>query len=379
MGERPGAMGAKTRLMADVVLNPIVVEDLKLIDAAVVRRDAFADAVVLVTGCAGFLGFYFLQYFVHYAGELGVRKVIGLDTFLLDEPSWLTQLASEHSEVLQLCRFNVAKDAIEKIGEAKHARYILHMASIASPSFYRRYPVETIDANIWGLRRLLDFYRNADGIRGLLFFSSSEIYGNPDPSSIPTDEHYRGNVACVGPRSCYDESKRFGETLCYVFANQYGMPITVVRPFNNYGPGMRLTDRRLPADFAKCVVDGRDIVILSNGTPTRTFCYVTDAIGGYLKCLLHGKFDCFNIGIEKPEIPVARLAAIYQETGRRVFGYEGRVRYEASSDSDYLTDNPNRRCPVIDKARQKLGYDPQVLVEEGVARYLRFLKHEQGR
>ncbi|MDP0995347.1 NAD-dependent epimerase/dehydratase family protein, partial [Klebsiella pneumoniae] len=89
------------------------------------------------------------------------------------------------------------------------------------------------DANIWGLRHLLDFYRGRDTLKGFLFFSSSEIYGDPDPQFIPTDEEYRGSVSCHGPRACYDESKRFGETMCWVYAKQYGMPVTVARPFNN--------------------------------------------------------------------------------------------------------------------------------------------------
>ena len=211
----------------------------------------------------------------------------------------------------------------------------------------------------------------------MLFFSSSEVYGDPDKGAIPTGEDYRGNVACVGPRACYDEAKRFGETLCYVFATTYGMPITIARPFNNFGPGMRLDDRRLPADFAQCVLEKADMAILSDGSPTRTFCYVADAVAGYLECLLYGRFDTFNIGIEHPEISVRELAAIFQRVGGEVLDYRGNIQFERSLDAEYLTDNPNRRCPDIAKARARLGYRPKVLVEEGVARYLRFLQLER--
>ena len=124
------------------------------------------------------------------------------------------------------------------------------MASIASPMFYRKYPIETLDANIWGLRRLLDYYMEKE-MKGFLFYSSSELYGDPAPEAVPTSEDYNGNVCATGPRACYDESKRFGETMCMLFAQQYGMPIGVVRPFNNYGPGMKINDKRVPADFAK--------------------------------------------------------------------------------------------------------------------------------
>lgn len=356
--------------------NPTVSQDLERIYSTVSRRAWPQNSTVVITGCGGFLGYYLAQFLVSYAQRLGIQKVIGLDTFLLGKPKWLKLLAEGFPSVLDLRQFDVSRDDISAVPGAEKANLVVHAASIASPTFYRQYPVETIDANVWGLRRLLDFYRHTGTLKGMLFFSSSEIYGDPQSQFIPTDEEFRGNVSCHGPRACYDEAKRFGETLCWVYAQQFRMPITVARPFNNYGPGMRLEDRRLPADFAKAVVEGRDIIILSDGTPTRTFCYVSDAITGYLLCLVHGKYDYFNIGIEKPEIMVKDLARIYQEAGREIFGYTGKVLFKESEDPQYLTDNPNRRCPVIAKARQTLGYDPQVSVEEGVGRYLRFLKCE---
>jgi UDP-glucuronate decarboxylase len=358
--------------------NSILQEDLSYIHARIGKFDRFGGAVVLVTGCAGFLGYLLMQYLVRYAPTLGLRKVIGLDTFLLGRPNWLSSLVEDSGDVVYVRSFDVAKDRLETVPGVREARFVIHAASIASPSFYRQYPLETIDANVWGTRGLLDFYADTGALEGFLFFSSSEIYGDPDPAFIPTSEEYRGKVACTGPRACYDEAKRFGETLCYVFAKTKQLPLTIVRPFNNYGPGMRLGDKRLPADFAKCVLEGRDIVILSDGSPTRTFCYVADAVTGYLLCLLHGKFDAFNIGIEGPEIMVRELAEIYREVGKAQFGYEGKVLYERSSDAEYLTDNPSRRCPIIAKAREKLGYDPSITVHEGVRRYLTFLRNEGG-
>ena len=126
-------------------------------------------------------------------------------------------------------------------------------------------------------------------IRGFLFFSSSEIYGDPTPDAIPTPETYRGLVSCTGPRACYDESKRYGETLCVIFAQVHGLPIRMARPFNNYGPGMKITDGRVIADFARDILDGEDITLLSDGSPTRTFCYVADAVSGYYKILVRGR------------------------------------------------------------------------------------------
>ncbi len=327
-------------------------------------------STILITGCAGFIGYYMLNFLYFYRDELQLKKVIGIDSFILDEPEWIRHLTSDKRFVIS--RFNVICDRIEDIPEANEADYIIHMASIASPAFYRQYPIETLDANVWGLRNLLDYYK-AKEIKGLLYFSSSETYGDPAPCEVPTDEEYFGNVCFTGPRSCYDESKRFCETMCMLFAKKYNIPIGVARPFNNYGPGMRINDKRVPADFASDILNGKDIVILSSGTPTRTFCYIADAAAGYLKILLYGKYDYFNIGIESPEISISQLAEYYKEVGIRVAGYKGNVVYSQSAESDYLTNNPQRRCPKIEKARKLLGYNPEIPVEEGVERFIKHL------
>lgn len=337
------------------------------------ERGKFRDSTVLFTGGAGFLGFYFIQFFTHYRQELGIKKVICLDNFQVGYPQWLKELSGAGK--VELHKFNVITDDIADVPGAENADYIYHMASIASPLFYRKYPIETLDANIWGLRRLLDFYCEKP-IKGLAFYSSSEIYGDPTPENIPTPETYRGNVDCQGPRACYDEAKRFGETMCYLFHQKYQMPISIIRPFNNYGPGMRLNDARVPADFANAVRRNQDIVMFSDGSPTRTFCYISDAITGYLKSLLHAEkgFEAFNIGMDKPEISIRRLAEIYIKAGREIFGYAGQAKFAVSEDSAYLENNPNRRCPVIDKARRLLGYEPQVPVEQGVRYFLEYVK-----
>lgn len=340
------------------------------------ERAKFRDSVILFTGGAGFLGFYFITFLAHYQRELSIKKVICLDNFQVGYPKWLKEL-SEAGQV-ELHKFNVITDDIADVPGAENADYIYHMASIASPLFYRKYPIETLDANIWGLRRLLDFYCEKP-IHGLAFYSSSEIYGDPPPENIPTPETYRGNVDCQGPRACYDEAKRFGETMCYLFHEKYGMPISVIRPFNNYGPGMRLNDARVPADFANAVRENRNIVMYSDGSPTRTFCYISDAITGYLKALLYAEkgFETFNIGMDKPEISIRQLAEIYIQAGQEIFDYTGQTNFVKSEDAAYLTNNPNRRCPVINKARRLLGYDPQVTVEQGVRYFLEYAKESK--
>ena len=153
----------------------------------------------------------------------------------------------------------------------------------------------------------------------------------------------------------------------------------MARPFNNYGPGMNINDKRLPADFAKAVIEGRDLEILSDGKPTRTFCYISDAINGYLKVLLHDKFDVFNIGMDKPELSVKEFAEIFNKEGKEIFDYKGKISFSKSDDKEYMTDNPNRRCPDLTKARTILNYDPSVIVNDGIKRYLEFLHINNGK
>ena len=350
----------------------VIENDLKYIWDSLSQNelDRLRGSKILITGCAGFLGFYFMKFLSRYAAELNIKKVIALDNFMLGRPQWVKSIDSPAMHVQE---FDIIKGDIKGLSGLEDIDFIIHMASIASPSFYRKYPLETLEANIWGLRRLLDLY-SSKKIKGFLFFSSSEIYGDPTPEAIPTNEEYRGFVSCTGPRACYDESKRFGETICAIFAQKYNMPIGVARPFNNYGPGMRLGDRRVPADFAKAVVYNNDIVVLSSGQPTRTFCYIADAITGYFKVLIHGRYDYFNIGMDTPEISVMRLAEIYREAGAEIFGHGVKIAQGFSDDGDYLTHNPERRCPDLSKAKKILGYNPTIGVEEGVRRFLLFIQ-----
>jgi len=365
-----------TKLNQYLDKNPVIREDLKAIHENLSPReiDKLKNSTVLITGCGGFLGYYFVHYFAAYAEELNIKKIICLENFITGNRSWLNQLSEIHDKI-DLIEFNIIQDDLLSIPNIEDVNFVIHLASIASPVYYRIYPLETLDSNIIGLRRLLDLYSGKESLKGFIFFSSSEIYGDPFPEFIPTDEEYRGNVKTMGPRACYDEAKRFGETLCYVINEVRKIPITIARPFNNYGPGMNIEDKRLPADMAKAIIEGRDLQIFSDGSPTRTFCYVSDSINGYLKVLLYDKLEAFNIGIEKPEISVREFSDLFLKHGREIFNYKGKITFKKSADNAYLTDNPNRRCPKIDKARKLLNYDPKVYVDEGIGRFLTFLKY----
>jgi len=334
---------------------------------------------LLITGGAGFLGYYLVLGALHWNRTRGTDpiRVTVFDNYARGVPAWLTDLEGTPNLVIR------KHDMIEPLpADMGDFEFIIHAAGIASPTYYRLHPLRTIDANINGLRNLLDHAvaqrERGTPVEGFLFYSSSEIYGDPDPKMIPTSEDYRGNVSCTGPRACYDESKRFGETLCVTFVQEHDLQITMARPFNNYGPGLKITDRRVLPDFARDVLQGKDIVMLSDGSPMRTFCYSADAIVGYYKVLVKGhKGEAYNIGIEKPEISMAELAEKVVALSRELFGYTGKVVRQASTEAAYLVDNPSRRCPRIDKAREHLGYNPTIYTDEGLRRSLIWYYHNQ--
>jgi dTDP-glucose 4,6-dehydratase/UDP-glucuronate decarboxylase len=221
------------------------------------------------------------------------------------------------------------------------------------------------------LDRAVKQAHDGHALRGLLFFSTSEIYGDPSPDMIPTPETYRGNVSCTGPRACYDESKRYGETLCVTFARSLGVPVRIARPFNNYGPGLRIGDGRVIPDFARDLLVGEDVVMLSDGSPTRTFCYVADAVVGYVKILVLGRDgEPYNIGVDGREVSMTELANRLVAIGREMLDYQGSVVHRVSPETAYLVDNPNRRRPDIRKAASELGYAPRIELDEGLRRSL---------
>jgi nucleoside-diphosphate-sugar epimerase len=366
---RPHAIATKTRNAEAVVRD-----DLQTICERV-RPDLhrLGGKRVLITGGGGFLGYYFVQALLYWndsARQADRTHVTVIDNYIRGVPAWLAALTPRPD--LELIAHDVTRQLPAGLGPF---HYVIHAASIASPVFYRQYPLETMDSNVNGLRMLLeqskDGWGSSESIDGFLFFSTSEIYGDPPPEQIPTPEDFRGNVSCTGPRACYDESKRYGETLSVIFAERFGLPIKIVRPFNNYGPGLRLDDRRVIADFARDILAGDDIVLLSDGSPTRTFCYVADAVVGYIQALVRGRSGhAYNIGAEEPEVSVTELAHRLVRVGKDVCGYGGRVVHGRDNDPRYLTDNPARRCPSTHKARTELGFSSEIGLDEGLRRTL---------
>ena len=313
---------------------------------------------VLLCGGGGFLGRYFTEVFHHLNQDLLRRpvKLTVLDNFITASRQNLHFRESEHLLFKE-------HDITQSYRDEGHFDYILQAAGIASPFYYRKYPLETLDVAMNGTRHMLDLAQK-NGAK-LLFFSSSEIYGDPDPRFIPTPEDYNGNVSCLGPRACYDEGKRVGETLCRIYFETQGTQVKIVRPFNVYGPGMNQKDYRVLPNFASAILSGRPINIYGSGRQTRTFCYVTDAVTGFIKALVRGvDGEAYNIGNPSPEITLLDLA----KTIESVLGCTVKINFTPYPES-YIAKEPVRRCPDLRKAQKELGYKAEIGLNEGLARF----------
>jgi len=321
----------------------------------------FAGKHLLLTGGRGFLGRYFTAVFQTLNDTLLSSTPVKLT--ILDN---LISAGPEGQKFISVNNFNfIDHNCINPLPEIGRVDFILHAAGIASPAYYRKYPLETLEVATIGLKNSLEVAKQNHGCK-IAFFSSSEIYGDPDKTNIPTRESYRGNVACLGPRACYDMSKRLGETLVQIYQQQYGVHGTIIRPFNVYGPGMQKTDYRVLPNFAARLKEGKPLQIYGKGGQTRTFCYVTDAIGGFLRVLLDGvPGEPYNIGNPSPEISMENLVYEVATALNR-----SKVDFDIVDYPDtYPSDEPDRRCPDITKAMQQLGYAPRISLQVGLKRF----------
>lgn len=324
-------------------------------------KESFYGRRILITGGMGFLGRYFVRVFLRLNEDRPARftpcELVVLDNFITAGESGRRASRSRDFAFVE-------HDIIKPFYPERPVDFILHCAGIASPYYYRKYPVETLKVSTVGTENVLELAHKHAGCR-VVFFSSSEIYGDPDAAHVPTPESYRGNISCTGARACYDEGKRVGETYCRVFHEKEGMAACMIRPFNVYGPGMQKTDYRVLPNFGAKIMEGEPLHIYGDGTQTRTFCYVTDAIRGFLQVLADGvPGEPYNVGNPKPEISMVDLVKLVGKVLDRDPAYE-LVEYPDS----YPSDEPMRRCPDITKARQQVGYEPAVGLEEGLTRF----------
>jgi UDP-glucuronate decarboxylase len=318
----------------------------------------FSGKSILMSGGNGFLGRYVRAIF-QYMNQHVLDKKCKL--VLLDNFTTSQQSAFCCDDDAIEC---VPQDVIKPFSYDKPVDYVVHAAGIASPFYYRAKPLQTLDVAVQGSKHMLEIAKQHHA--RFVFFSSSEIYGDPDPKHVPMQESYRGNVSVAGPRACYDESKRLGETLCYIYHNEFGVHTNMIRPFNVYGPGMQEKDYRVMPNFASKILRKEPLQIYGKGSQTRTFCYIADAMVGFLRVIASGVAgEPYNIGTEKPELSMLSLVQAMSTVMGRSLPYDI-IDYPDS----YPADEPMRRCPDLRKANFQLDYTPEVPFLEGLKRYM---------
>ena len=326
---------------------------------------------ILITGGQGFLG----QYICATINMLNEKylaspcKATVIDNFI----------TSSNKEQNKYNHFKYVNANVEDNIEIEKIDYIIFLAGIASPFYYRKYPLETINIVSKGLSNYLKIAKKYNA--KLLFASSSEIYGDPDINNIPTKETYNGNVSTLSDRSCYDESKRLGETLCCVYSS-FSVETVIVRPFNFFGPLMMPTDYRVLPNFANNILNNVPVELYGDGKQTRTFCYVSDGITGMIRALILGKSgNAYNIGNPNPEISMSDLLDLCENICIDENIIQSKVKriIKPIPDNYPINGDPSRRCPDITKANNDLEYKPAITINEGLKQFLHWTNNNYTR
>lgn len=350
---------------------------LRIVDedvAAIIVRDLpwekLAGCQVAVTGAGGFLGGYVCRALLalRSIGKISRPvKVVAMVRDLSRAQERFADLIKNPDFALQAWDLNAI--AVPDLGDT---HYVIHAASQASPRFYSTDPVGTLLPNSVGTAALLEALRRSKDPRGFLFVSSSEVYGSVASETSLQESHY-GIVDPATVRACYAESKRVGESMCVAWHHQYGLPTFMVRPFHTYGPGLTPEDGRVFADFAYNVVRNENIIMNSDGSARRAFCYVTDAIVGFFAALLNGTpATAYNVANPNGELSVMELAemlvGLFPEKTLKV-----ERRFQSSS-SQYVPSPYSRLVPDVTRL-QSLGWSPEVSPAEGFKRMITAHSH----
>ncbi|MDQ6933556.1 MAG: GDP-mannose 4,6-dehydratase [Candidatus Eremiobacteraeota bacterium] len=317
---------------------------------------------VLVTGCAGFIGSHLVDAYLQRGDT-----VIGLDNFCTSGERNLE--SAQRQANFTLVPHDVSGDYSTLLTSvralATHLDAVLHFASPASPVDYANLPIETLHVNGYGTESCCRLANDLGAT--LLYASTSEVYG--DPRIHPQVETYNGNVNPVGPRSCYDEGKRFGEAMIAAYGRARHLRYSIIRIFNTYGPRMRSDDGRVVPNFIKQALQRAPLTIYGDGSQTRSLCYVDDLVRGIMACAEEQSSRGMVLNLGNPhEITMLELAGeICSLTGAKLM-IERR---------ELPVDDPQRRCPNIERASSLLGWRPRVDLKEGLQRTIAFFKEDQ--
>src|SRR5918995_5170140 len=320
-------------------------------------RDRSGNAKrILVTGGAGMIGSHLVDALLGSGNE-----VVVVDNFLTGRRQNLAHLAASPRVQMIETDISTASHLPETVGPVDR---VYHLASPASPIDYARHPLETLMTNAVGTRNALDVARRWHA--RFLVTSTSEIYG--DPEQHPQSETYRGNVNSLGPRSCYDEGKRFAESLAMTYWRSYGVDVRIARLFNTYGPRSRSDDGRMVPTFCVQALSGQPLTIFGSGLQTRSLCYVSDTVGGLMTLMETPGIDgeVVNLGCpdERTILDIAQTIATLAGSSCRI------------ERGPLPVDDPSRRCPDISKAQHLLGWCPETDLATGLERTLAYFREE---
>jgi dTDP-glucose 4,6-dehydratase len=312
-------------------------------------RAASVGIRAVISGAAGFVG-------SHFCDRLLAE---GLEVVALDNLLTGSERNIEHLRDDSRFRF-LLHDVTRPVNIEGPVDFVLHLASPASPRDYLEHPIETLDVGSLGTRQMLELAQRKNA--KFLLTSTSETYG--DPTVHPQVETYWGNVNPVGPRSCYDESKRFAEALTMAYHRTRGVRTSIARIFNTYGPRMKLNDGRVVPAFMDQALRGEPITIFGSGTQTRSFCYVSDLVDGLYRLMLSDEAYPVNVGNPREMTILEFAKAIEELTGSRA----GLLHHPLPED------DPKQRRPDITKARRLLGWEPKVTLDEGLKRTVEYFR-----
>lgn len=300
-----------------------------------------AQSVSVVTGGAGFLGSHLVDYLLNKG-----HQVIAIDNLITGRVQNIAHLAGNGN-----FKF-IKQDVTQYIFLSEKIDYVWHFASPASPIDYAEFPIQTLKVGSLGTHKALGLAMKNRA--RFLLTSTSEIYG--DPLRHPQSEDYWGNVNSVGPRSCYDEAKRFAEAMTMAYHREHGLETRIVRIFNTYGPRMRLNDGRVVPAFISQALKKEPITLYGEGKQTRSFCYCSDLIEGIYRLMMSDHCDPVNIG-NPNELSIRQFAELILElTGTQL----------ELINKDLPTDDPKQRRPDITKARNLLQWEPKVDLRDGL-------------
>lgn len=303
----------------------------------------------LITGGAGFIGSHLSE---RLLGE-GLA-VVGVDNLITGSESNIRGIDSANYEFIKM---DVSQGLDGVDGQFD---YVLHFASPASPPDYLRHPVETLLAGSAATHAALEVAKANGAV--FMLASTSEVYGDPDQH--PQTESYHGNVNPIGPRSCYDEAKRYAEAATMAYKRAHGVDTRIIRIFNTYGPRMRRDDGRAVSNFINQALDGKDITVYGDGSQTRSFCYVSDLVDGITRLLFSSEPGPVNIG-NPDEIRIVDLA-------RTIIGYTGsssKVAFKPLPEDD-----PKMRKPDITLAKKALGWEPVFPLKDGLFKTIEYYR-----